>query len=332
MNQRALLAALLLALGFFAHPLSSPPRPNERVVVLPFANQTGEKSLYWMGEAFAIGVTDHLLAGGFRVVDADRRRQAVMEMGLDNDAPISHASTILLARQLNAPLALIGEIHLPRDHFLAITGQLIRINERRIDKPVILRGAINDLYSLQRDLASALVPGLGLRAPHTLVSPLEALQRVPLSIFELYIKGVTAAEPEQRRIYLDRALDKDPLYPAALLARARVSLDEGQSQKAMEWLDRVQVDRMAFPERLWLVRGETVAANGDRGSAVDLYRKVLEARPLPAAHFHLAAILAQQGKLMQARREVEAGLADDPRSPTGIELREALARREESPS
>ncbi len=82
---------------------------------------------------------------------------------------------------------------------------------------------------------------------------------------------------------------------------------------------------MAFPERYWLARGDTAAARGDRGSARDLYHKALQRRDWPLAHFRLAAVLAQQGKLMEARQEVEAGLIADPGHPVGIELREALA-------
>jgi hypothetical protein len=58
----------------------------------------------------------------------------------------------------------------------------------------------------------------------------------------------------------------------------------------------------------------------------------LRARPLATAHFRLAAALAQQGKIIDARREVSAGLRLDPLDPEGIELREALAHTEPEPA
>ena len=59
---------------------------------MPFANLTGEKSLYWIGEAFAVGLTDHLLAAGIETVDPERRRDAWTEMGLDHEGPPTLAS------------------------------------------------------------------------------------------------------------------------------------------------------------------------------------------------------------------------------------------------
>jgi Tfp pilus assembly protein PilF len=300
---------------------------GDRIVVLPFDNQTGETSLYWIGEAFAIGLTDHLLAAGFDAVEADRRREALVEIGLGNDAPVTLASAILLARRLNATAGLVGEVRLLADHRVEVSGHLIHVDERDLDEPVTLAGAINDLHALQNRFARAVMPRRDGRRGYAQVPPLEALGTVPLSSFELYVKAVSAADADRRRELLDGALEADPLYDAALVERARLALDEGRAQDAFVWLDRVQVEEMPFPERFWLVRGEAAAAIGDRGSAVDLFQKALRARPLPAAHFRLGAVLARQGKLVEARREVEAGLVLDPHNLEGVELREALARQ-----
>jgi tetratricopeptide (TPR) repeat protein len=298
-----------------------------RLVVLPFHNETGEASLYWIGEAFAIGLTDHLLAAGIETVESERRRGALTEIGLGTDEPISMASTILLARRVNASLALLGEVRLATGHRLEVSGYLIDVESREMDEPVTLTGEVNDLHALQNRFARAVLPQGRKRGGHAHVSPLEALEEVPLSSFELFVKAASTDDPDRRREFLDGALEADPLYAEALVERARLEIDEGRPQDAFVWLDRVQVEKMSFPERFWLVRGDAVAATGDNGSAVDLYQKALKARSLPVAHFRLAAVLARQGKLVEARREVEAGLAIDPDDPEGIELREALARQ-----
>jgi tetratricopeptide (TPR) repeat protein len=305
----------------------SPASESKRLVVVPFDNETGEASLYWIGEAFAIGLTDHLLAAGIETVDVERRRGALVEIGLGSDAPVSMASAILLARRVNASLALLGEVRLATGHRLEVSGHLVDVESRELDQPVTLTGEVNDLHELQNRFARAVLPQGRKRGGHAHVSPLEALEEVPLSSFELYVKAVSTDDLDRRRGLLDGALEADPLYAEALVERARLEIDEGRPQDAFVWLDRVQVEKMSFPERFWLVRGDAVAATGDHGSAVDLYQKALKARPLPAAHFRLAAVLARQGKLVEARREVEAGLSIDPGDPEGIELREALARQ-----
>jgi len=282
-----------------------------RLVVLPFHNETGEASLYWIGEAFAIGLTDHLLAAGIETVEPERRRGALVEIGLGNDEPISMASAILLARRVNASLALLGEVRLATGHRLEVSGHLIDVENREMDEPVTLTGEVNDLHALQNRFARAVLPQGRKRGGHAHVSPLEALEEVPLSSFELFVKAASTEDPDRRREFLDGALEADPLYAEALVERARLEIDEGRPQDAFVWLDRVQVEKMSFPERFWL----------------DLYQEALKARPLPVAHFRLAAVLARQGKLVEARREVEAGLSIDPDDPEGIELREALARQ-----
>ena len=308
------------------------PGLDQRAVVLPFTNATGEKSLYWMGEAFAHGVSDHLLAAGMDTVDPQRRREASNEMGLDASEPPTLASAILLARRLNASLVILGELSWQSPHRITISSRLIKVSEPSVGDPIVLKGSLHELYRLQKKHASLLVPSIGSRTPHAQVPPLQVIQEVPLPSFEAYIKAVSTEDLSTRRSFLERSLEADPTFAPALIERARLELREGRAHDALLLLDRVQVEQMAFPERYWLARGDTAAARGDRGSAVDLYHKALARRNWPLAHFRLAAILAQQGKLMEARQEVEAGLIVDPGHPVGNELREALTPPHETPS
>jgi tetratricopeptide (TPR) repeat protein len=321
------LRRFLLAWALLAAAVPALADDGGRLVVLPFHNETGETSLYWIGEAFAIGLNDHLLAAGIDTVEPERRRGGLVEIGLGTGEPISMASAILLARRVNATLALQGEVRLAPGHRLEVTGYLIDVASRELDQPVTMTGEVNDLHALQNRFARAVLPQGRKRGGHAHVSPLEALEEVPLSSFELFVKAMSTADPDRRREFLDGSLEADPLYSAALVERARLEIDEGRPQDAFVWLDRIQMEKMSFPERAWLVRGDATAATGDNGSAVDLYQKALKVRPLPVVHFRLAAVLARQGRLVEARREVEAGLSIDPDHPEGIELREALARQ-----
>jgi Flp pilus assembly protein TadD len=76
-----------------------------------------------------------------------------------------------------------------------------------------------------------------------------------------------------------------------------------------------------------MLRAEASAEAGDRGSALDAFQSAIEIRPRPEAYFGAGALLAQAGRLEEARRHVEAGLALDPESIEGRDLHEALALR-----
>ena len=131
--------------------------------------------------------------------------------------------------------------------------------------------------------------------------------------------------PEERRNLLTRALEADPVYTAALIQRALLEITEGRPESSFLWLDRVSLKKVAFPERYWLARGDASAANGDRGSAIDNYEEALALRSTATAHFRLGAVLAQGGRLHDARLHISEGLTLDPHDPEGLELHEALA-------
>lgn len=323
MKMRALTLAFLV-LGL-AGAVNAAAPVGERYVVLPFSNETGEESLRWMGEGLAIGITDHLLAAGATAVDAERRRSALVEMGLDGTQPVTLASAVLLGRRLGAGIIVVGEYGLLDGHRLAISGKAIASGERATEQAVDVRGDMGDLHSLQREFATKVLPRKVSHSAADSAQHLRQLSRVPLSSFEFYARAMAAAEHERRRDLLTRALEADPLYPAALIARARLEIDEGRPQSAFLWLDRLKVKDLAFPERYWLVRGDASAGAGDKGSAIDHYRKALAIRPMAPAYFRLAAVQAQQGRLVDARANVSTGLALDPMDPEGLELREALA-------
>jgi len=310
-----------------AMPSLSRSAEGERYVVLPFANETGEESLYWMGEALAIGLTDHLLASGVDVVEADRRRAALLEMGLEPSEPVTLASAILLGRRLGAEIIVLGRYDLLTDHGVLIGGQTIYDSEARQGRRSEVRGSLSDLHSLQQKFIADLVPGNRTRSGSAAL--MKAVQQVPLSSLEMYSRAMATQDPEGRRELLNRALESDPLYPAALMERATLEINDGRPESAFLWLDRIQMDHLVFPERYWRVLGDAAAAAGDRGSAVDHYQQSLLLRPRAVTHFHLAAVLAKQGKLMDARRQVDSGLALDPGDPEGMELREALAHARE---
>ncbi|MCZ6833373.1 MAG: tetratricopeptide repeat protein [Acidobacteria bacterium] len=319
---RLMMAALLL---FLAAGSSAGVMAGDRYVVLPFTNQTREDSLYWMGEAMAIGLTDHLLAAGVAGVSPQRRRDGLVEIGLDSREPVTLASAILLARRLGADRIVVGQYALLADHGLSIRGHTVSAQGLEQGEPVEVRGALADLHRLQQKFVHDLVPRSQRQPAKHRITPMQEMSTVPLSSVELYTRAMLVEDPEQRRNLLTRALEADPVYAAALIQRALVEIAAGRPESSFLWLDRVSLEKVAFPERYWLARGDACAANGDRGSAIDNYEKALALRSTATAHFRLGAVLAQGGRLHDARLHISEGLTLDPHDPEGLELHEALA-------
>ena len=326
---RLMTAAILLALSAAS---SAGAMAADRYLVLPFTNETGEDSLFWMGEAMAMGLTDHLLAAGAAGVCPQRRRDGLVEIGLDSREPVTLASAILLARRLGADRIVVGRYGLLADHGLSIQGHDVSAQGLDQGEPVEVRGALTDLHALQQKFVRALVPRSQLQPERVRVTPLQEMSTVPLSSLELYTRAMLVEDPEQRRDLLTRALEADPGYAAVLIQRALLEISEGRPESSFLWLDRVALEKVAFPERYWLARGDAAAANGDRGSAIDNYEKSLALRSTASAHFRLGAVLAQGGRIHDARLHISEGLSLDPGDPEGLELREALAAPAEAGS
>jgi Tfp pilus assembly protein PilF len=327
LDLKIILPIFVLLSCIIVAPAVAASASDTRYVVVPFSNDTGEESLYWMGEALAIGLTDHLLSSGLDVVEPDRRRDALMEMGLDSSEPVTLASAILLGRRLGAELIILGSYDLLPDHGVLLVARTVNDPQTLEGPRAEVRGSLSDLHRLQQKLIAELTPGSHSRTGSA--SLMKTVEQIPLSSLEMYARAVSTDDPDERRDLLARALESDPLFAAALIQRAQLEIDEGRPESAFLWLDRIQMDHLLFPERYWLVRGDAAAAAGDRGSAVDHYQQSLSLRPRAVTHFHLAAVLAKQGKLMDARQQVDAGLILDPQDPDGIELREALAHDRE---
>lgn len=319
---RLLLVALVVLAAVFS---SVRGMAGERHLVLAFANETREDSLYWLGEAIAMGLTDHLIAAGIATVPSARRRHGLLEMGLDSREPVTLASAILLTRHLGAERMVVGQYALLADHGLSIRGHIVSAKGLEQSEPVEVHGPLTDLHQLQQKFVRQLVPGLKRRPEKDGVSPMEEMSKVPLPSVELYTRAMLVEDPEQRRDLLTRALEADPVNSAALIQRALLEISEGRPESSFLWLDRVSLKKLAFPERYWLARGDAAAANGDRGSAIDNYEKAVALRSTATAHFRLGAVLAQGGRLHDARRHISEGLFLDPRDPEGLELRAALA-------
>src|ERR1700712_2471529 len=72
------------------------------VLVLPFENRSGNPSLNWIGDSFPDTLDRRLNSAGFLTISHDDRTYAYDHLGLPKDFRPSRATTIQIARQLDA--------------------------------------------------------------------------------------------------------------------------------------------------------------------------------------------------------------------------------------
>lgn len=111
-----------------------------------------------------------------------------------------------------------------------------------------------------------------------------------------------------------RALDLDPTYAPALFGLASVKAGRGDLNGAIALIDDSLKSDPSYVDAL-RARGDILAAQGKRDLALAAYRKALEAKNSDiASHAHIVMLLAGEGKLDDAEKQLQTlqALAPNP--------------------
>ena len=296
-------------------------RPTS-LAVLPFVNVGAGAD----DEFLADGITEaliHTLSGmpGVRVV---ARTSAFAFKGRTRDVRE-------IAAQLEVSVVLEGSVRRSGKR-LRVTTQLVDAADgchrwsERYDREV------DDVFALEDDIAQRVAEALRVTLTGvTAERPARAAAN--FAAYELYLRGRHAwnrrTEPELRRSlrYYREALDADPAFARALAGLADSYLTLGiyglaspgevmpAAQDAAERALALDADSAEARTSLACVRA---VYGWDWGGAEGEFRRAIEAGPgYPTArHWYAMHCLAPQGRLTEARAELEAARANDPLSPT----------------
>src|SRR5687767_2478637 len=208
-----LCAAWLSAASGAAAQTAPVVTPGARHLVIPFHNESGEARIYWLSEASAVLLTDHLGALGVGVIRREDRLRAFDRLRVPPVATLSHATVIRLGQVVGAQQVVIGAFHRDGDD-LIVRARTLRLDTGRISGELIERGPLTDLLNIYERLARRIGPANVADTALTRAYP-------TLPAFEQYIKGLLAEAPSAQIAFLMQSLK---LYPA--FQRARVALWE----------------------------------------------------------------------------------------------------------
>ena len=149
---RLLAGALVAASAAVARPASQPAETasveDAPVLVLPFANLTGDAAEDWMGVGIAEAVATDLAAGGARVLQAD--------VGVDAETGSGGRDAALAAgRQVGAGQVVSGAYQRLGDR-IRMTARLVDVAGARVVRSTIVTGTVAEIFELQDRLAAGL--------------------------------------------------------------------------------------------------------------------------------------------------------------------------------
>lgn len=326
-------------------------QPGGRLVlVLPFANRSGQSNLNWIGDSFPYVLDQRLSSAGFLTISRDDRVYALEHLGLPEDFRPSRATTIRIAQTLDADYVIVGSFNVTNpgtaQSRIDVQAQVLEVNQLRMSPPLVDSAELPRLFDVENAIAWKVA---GRMDPHFGVAEqtfLAAAGGVRLSSFENYIRGTSAPTQDERLKRLETAVQETPTFTAALLALGKEQYAARQYEEAAATLakipatDRVALEagfyrglarfniakyaeaqtafafvasRLPLPE---VVNDEGVAASRQGKDAVPLFQQVIAADPNDADyHFNLAVALMGRSDIAGATREVQQALklhSDDP--------------------
>jgi TolB-like protein/Tfp pilus assembly protein PilF len=306
----AALAVLIVALWLGAYS-GRPPGINS-VVVLPFANLTGDPRNEYLADGVTEQLTDSLAhVSALRVV---ARTSAFQFKGKNADIRD-------IGRKVDAEAVVEGSLA-NTDGKLRLTVQVNRSRDGYHIFSRAFEGGPHDLARLENEMAA---PVLAVIRPRASID--RKAERDP-EAYDLFLKARafrgdgTRAASDQALAYLHQAIERDPTYADAYAALAGVYASDALNFAAdpMEYANQAKA---AASKALELDPGSSAAysALGVVDSLVLLdwkrgeeeLRKSIALMPqYAAAHGRLGSLLSAQGRFPQAIAELQKAAGLDP--------------------
>ena len=351
----AILLAFLAIVPSATQAAAQSAAPAGRVVlVLPFENRSGNASLNWVSDSFPDTLDRRFNTSGFLTISHDDRTYAYDHLGLPVDFRPSRATTIQIARQLDANFVVLGSYTVTNNH-ITVQARALSVDDLRLMPPVDDSADLPRLFDAENAVAWKLARSID---PHFNVAEstfIAAPGAVPLPAFEDYIRGTDATSPAERLGRLKAAVSVAPDYPSALLALGKAQYAERSYADAAATLSKVPQSNplaleagfylglarfntanypaaeMAFgfiAERLPLpevVNNQGVALSRQGKDAVSLFQRATTADPSDEDyHYNLALAYFRRGDTASALGEVTAALKIKPNDNETLELQREL--------
>ncbi len=259
-NVRVLLVSLLVSACLLLSGCGNPaPVPVDRLAVLPTENLSGDTSLDWISRAIPEIVTEELT--GSPVLNP-RHLESL------NDAFLFRATRVL------------HSYFREQAGHIRIHAVIEDLGARRIRKEFSVSGALADGVLPLAD-AVARLAGIPARRFGT---------ENPAAI-RAYGEALAATTVEKRDSALDKALEADPAFSEAILAKVRALIARGERQPAREMIRRAIEDRK-IDDEISRARLRFLGASLDASSG-SVFEALLQLGKLTPADSELAERIAR---------------------------------------
>jgi len=273
-------AGLFLAGGA---PLLTAAAP-ENVLVVPFSNLGSNHNLDWVGESLAVELFETLAAELPFVVRPEERDVILRRMNLRKYAPLTEATVLEIAFNLDAVLVVSGDYEWTPASAATRAGLKLHarlLNARRLQrvKEFEIEGNFDELSLLQARLAWQVLAALKPAGSLTEKDYLASHPPVRLDALERYVRGLTAASYDQKHRLFSAAVRLQPGYSGPCYQLGALYYSRREFRSAAEWLAKVAPADAHFHDAQFRL-GLACYHTGDYRSSVEAFQKLAQATPL----------------------------------------------------
>lgn len=248
---------LFLAIGGAARAQAA----GDTIMILPFENVSDKPEFNWVGESFALSLSELLRLPSVNVVSNGERKIVQQRLRIPLTTLPSLATSLKLARESNATLLISGKYNIvPAQGDTAATlnviVKIIRVNEgrflneelpdgRRITRDINLNDALGNLQTMQGQIAYQILYQRDKALPFSQNQLIESASKVPARAFEAYIKGLLTPASDARENYFKNAMrlyteaTPDGTFSDAALELGHLYLGQRKFPEAVDSFERV---------------------------------------------------------------------------------------------
>ena len=299
----------------------------DSVLVVPFFNHSNNPSLDWIGESIAESVQDSLASEGVLVLNRDERLEGFRRLSLRPGAQLTHASIIKLGMVLDAAKVIYGSFEAApavpgsapgggsaAKASLRITARVFNLKHAGLGPEFGEGGALEDLATLEVHLGWQSLTQIAPQSAPPETDFRKARPPVRIDAVENYIRGLLAADPDQRQHFFMQAARLDEHFSQPCFQLGKTYWSRKEYKLAAGWFSRVSRWDPHYLEAqffLGLCRFDT----GDFAAAESAFQTVAASVPLNEVFNNLGAAEARHGNLEAAIVNFKKAVDGDSSDP-----------------
>ncbi|HZS06282.1 MAG TPA: tetratricopeptide repeat protein [Blastocatellia bacterium] len=299
-------------------------RAGDALLTMTFENVSGKPEYHWIGESFAVTMSDLIDVPGLMVVSLNERNLAYERLGIPTRDILTRAAVIRLAEAAQANLALVGDYDIGGDPgaiTIAIRARLIETREGRLvgNKSFNFSGPLAELQVMQGQLAWNILYERDPALPYSRDKMVTRAKSIPPRAFESFVKGFLTGDQKLRESFLRRALQEYDSesgaghYAQALYELGTLLYSQRNFAEAAKLLGQLTSDDPHYVEGQYFF-GLAAYNSGNVSGAASAYEKLAALLPMAEVYNNAGALLTAKGDLPAAlpvlKRGVEANSND----------------------